>query len=835
MWCAYVFTLFSILNNWFVHGSEGFGDTTNFTKAEYVPWRPADSQRTDLFCPADCEENDECCSCEALTCWEIDSHACSVTISNLHIEYLNWFGGSEVIAEMSDATIYELIHTGGRMTSLPGNLCAWNFTTIVDLSHNRIQNIDRIRCLEGLYVLRMESNLINSIQNDTFKNFKYLRTVSFANNKLKHLDPFTFEISDGNLHTLNMSFNEFTSVDITNILWTKPFCITDYQGSLMGSITNVLNFTVAENELIGPGTTNFNKSRSVEFLNFSEIGVPYERLVKQLDGRFFYDESSMQCDCNLYPLFNAVGVKTYDIWPNMLDNDFRCVSPERMAGKRLKTILDSKNFGLLTCDLIENCPYKCRCSDRPSESLVTVNCSGAGLTELPHEMPLGHWNNYRLDLHLDGNDIQKIDDRNYINRVVNLNMNGNPVSSFPETVAERFEVLATVEIDSYMGSSIPLHFQKYDPEKVDFGEHPLICDCDNLWIGRWLRSYSAFNKLSCYANGQVVSAHIVDEYYFQCNDVNDNSPFFLLAGFLSVLASLLILTLLGLCFRYELLLLKRRYIQRQNYSTKDARFIDVFISLNDENEDVFNYVAHQVRERLLDSGYSVYIPWFDKTPGATNETEIPTAISFSCNYIVFVCEMYNNSHQCQSEFESIWLNYSADINCRLIIINFDALKPKDIHNRPLKACLRMGPVLDFKNREDRLLHRLIRKLRPGEVTNFDDKENNIEQDENDRPIKIDEEKLQPTPYMKRKKYVDDLKNNFPVDNRLDVDSGGKQSICNCNYRRCYLSDRWIPQDNDIVRKVKAEHTLQHTRTQKLKKNHHSAKPVLLDDEIQLTL
>ena len=805
-------TFVALIYTLLADGVKEFGDPKNFTDIGYVSWIPTGSQRTDLYCPARCAE-EECCSCRALTCWEIDPQACSV-ISYLHIEYLDILGTTDVIAERNNATMYELVHTDGRMASFPRNMCYWNATTtVINFDGNRIKSIEQIKCMVNLYVLKMDDNLIDVIYNNTFTDFKFLRTLSVANNNLKYLDPFTVRMSNGNIHNVNFSSNEFISVDISNVLRPGPWCMGDFQGSFMRNITNLTNYTITDNELLGPGSINFNNSRALYFFNLTDIGIAYDAVQSKLsgNGHFYFDESSIECDCSLYPLIYYLDVRTYDLWPNMLDSEFNCTSPHRMKDISLRNIFDSKNYDLLTCDLMENCPYKCHCSDRPSHGVVTVNCSGAGLTELPHDMPLGYWNNYKLDLHLDDNAITSIDDRHYIKRIANLNMNGNPVSSFPQTVAKHLEVLETAELDSYIGSSIPVHFQKYDPRKVNFGGHPLVCDCDNIWIGRWLRSYSAHNKLSCYANSQIVSAHVVDENYLQCNAFDDRSPFILLAGFLSVLVSLFVLTLLGYCFRYELLVLKRRCFHKEQHPNTDKIF-DVFVSMNEDNHDVFMYVASQVRERLLDLGYSVFIPWFDKVPGASDETEVTTAISYSMNFVIFMCEMYNSSKWCQSEFEMIWSKYSADSRSKLIIINFDALKTKDVHSRPLKACLRAGTVLDFKLRADKLLDRLVRSVGPCILTNFDDE---IEIKDTDRNEVSDKNgyNMQKKPGIQKKKLrMRDQQRDYLIDTEnlrddrsklqnssvrgLAGDTSGEYSKCNRRYRRCYLSDT----DNPWIRK-----------------------------------
>ena len=813
--------------------AQGFGMPHDIQHSDYTKWTPIGGWRDDLFCPTSCNGEEECCCCGALTCWEIDADGCSVTVDYLHIEYDSLKGSSYAIALSTNSTVYELKHNFGRITRLPDNICDWNSTTLMDLSHNRIQSISDVKCLVNLYVLKLDFNFIEVIPNNTFTSFKYLTELSVSHNKLRYLDPYTIKTLNGNIANFNASFNDFISVDVTNIISMSTYCLKDFQGSYMRNITNTLNFTVPKDGLIGDGTINLNNTKSVQFINFSSIGMPFERSANQLNGQIYYDESSMRCDCNLYPIFHSLGSRTYEIWPNLLHNNFSCISPGHMKGRSLKDIFDSKAFEMLTCNIIENCPYKCVCIDRPSKNFVTVNCSGAGLTELPPDMPLGHWNNYRLDIHLDGNNIQTIHNRNYMHRIANLNLNGNPISNIPDTVAESFNELMSLNINAYTGSTIPRIFQKYNPASLNFGSNILTCDCSNLWIGRWLRSYSVTDGWRCYYEGVAVPIQVIDDYYIQCDESDEFSQFLILIIMVSVLSCLLLLGLVAYCFRFELLILKMRCCTRKNTTNMEDKFIDVFFSFNIENNEVYNYIIHQVRKRLLELNYSVYIPWLDNSPGATKEIEINNALNQSLNYVVVMCEMYNSDIICLSEFENIWSKHIANIQTRLIIINFDGLKTQNISNRPLKACVRVGNTLDFTARDDRLTDQMIAQLhrinKPFQVEQepvycFENDENKLGNTENQFPTYNDIPKL--ATHLKNVEYNVRVEPNVFLrlsergnkhktrksEGRHDhyhryalpkkrVDTG----TCQCKFRRCYLSNTdnpWRPrasrQDHSVL-------------------------------------
>ena len=243
---------------------------------------------------------------------------------------------------------------------------------------------------------------------------------------------------------------------------------------------------------------------------------------------------SIHCDCNLFPLFAQLKrEEVLDIWPE-LDTEiekaeiekadgFICNSPEHMIGENLTDLLYSGDFDKLLCSISERCPGKngfyCECIDYPSRGRVFVNCSGRGLTHLPTELPVGLWNNDQVELLVDNNYITNFENRDYLNRLILIDLNHNFISEVSESVGY-MAGSAEVRIQNQILNNLPHSFQLLDPNKIYFGSHPIQCDCDNLWIGDWIRANKAEGHLKCLVNDVIYAAEEITSDFLVCDEEN---------------------------------------------------------------------------------------------------------------------------------------------------------------------------------------------------------------------------------------------------------------------------------------------------------------------------
>ena len=742
-------------------------------------------ERENVFCPDIClskDSKDRCCSCEAKPCWELDRVRCP--LGELYIEFLDVFGRNKIMAA-SNTSIAELIHTHGSLMQIPENTCDFGQKLVtLDLRYNKLEEIDQVHCLINLDTLRLDYNLIQYIDNTTFTKMKDLRILTMSNNIIKQLDPNVILVEDGNVPIIDISENrKMDLVDISNIFRPGPFCTLNYTGSYVDHITNNLGF-VMEKVMHGPGDLLLEHTHLGSFFNFSAIGISdVKEFAKYITGQIRIDESSINCDCTVYPVLETVGKDIAKYWPNvgMVDDQtFECFKPDYMKGKNLTAMIETMNFDDLVCDITEkpDCPhYYCHCIDMPSQGKVLVNCTGVGLTSMPTEMPIGAWNNYKIDLILADNSITVLPERNYYSRLVNLDLRQNNITVFSSKAADN--IASRLNIQDQQLRTLPPILQHRNPNLITFGPHPIVCDCSNTWIGDWIRLRNGQGRLNCSVNGVIIPAEEVSDFTLNCIEYTTLPTAAIVSSAVGVLTLLVLMT--GLCFkfRYEFTIIKRTLYRKPFSGSPDN--IDVFLSYYEENSDIFRMVCRYIKPELVAAGYTVFVPWQDIPYGLNRDDEIAKAVDRSLNFVIVLCNDYGNDNNSVSELETIWKSFQANKTKQIILINFDNLESKDIRDDRLRAVKRTR-CLDFKERNTVLIQRLKNKLgRPLPKKGIENQkkrdlseDNTLEKDSTSEVESDDLDKINISSVSIKATTVFD---------RL---AAPKSSECNCKYRRCYL-------------------------------------------------
>ncbi|XP_060574401.1 uncharacterized protein LOC132732072 [Ruditapes philippinarum] len=744
--------------------------STNATIPGYHLW--SYGERAEIFCPNDCKTKDypeECCSCRAQPCWEINQLLCPV--DKIYLEYLNIYGES-ILTNTNNDSVAELIHTGGSLSKLPQNICQIKEQLRkVDLRYNWIRSISVIKCLKQLDTLRLDFNLITYIANTSFTDMIHLRILTMSHNLIMKLEPNTIIIKGGNIPIIDFSNNpNMDCLDVSNVLRPGPFCTLNFTNSNIESITNDLGI-VLDKVIHGPGDILLEHTHLGSFINFTSIGIEdMGDFPKYISGSLKLDSSSVNCDCTIFPILKSLGTEASVYWKNL--DTFVCNMPESVKGLNLTEVAISQHYDDLTCDLSEKhtCPhYLCHCIDMPSQDKVLVNCTGVGLKSMPDEMPIGTWRNNRIDLILAVNKISVIPARKYYNRLINLDLSGNPVSTFSRQAAA--SILSTINIENQTLDDLPPILQHRDPNAITFGPHPIICNCGNTWIGDWIRLKKGQNRLNCSVGGTILPAEDVTEHFLNCNKFTPIPLTVTVSIAIGILAFVVFGIGLIFFFRNEITILSRMFVRKQ--SSVEKHRIDVFLSFYDQNSCVFRTVMRYIKPALVDAGYIVFIPWENIQYGDTRDDAIAIAANQSINFVIVLCDKYAENYNSVSELETIWNSFKADKAKQIILINYDDIVSSDIRDDRLRALSRIR-YLDFKTRDSELIDRLIGKLGkplPKQKLNTP-KENDDKKDEG--IINCIEGAV--------------INDTLTVFERLAMP---RPSECNCQYRRCYLHDETL--------------------------------------------
>ncbi|CAG8960584.1 hypothetical protein HYFRA_00013407 [Hymenoscyphus fraxineus] len=138
---------------------------------------------------------------------------------------------------------------------LPPGLSRANRLTILDVSNNRLENIDsaELARLEGLISLKLANNRLRSLP-EYFGGFKSLRTLNVSSNFLEYFPDFLCNLTG--LVDLDMSFNGISSLP-----------------DEIGNLKNLERFVITNNRLTGELPSTFK-----DLLNLREVDIRYNAI-----------------------------------------------------------------------------------------------------------------------------------------------------------------------------------------------------------------------------------------------------------------------------------------------------------------------------------------------------------------------------------------------------------------------------------------------------------------------------------------------------------------------------------------------------------------------------
>ena len=623
--------------------------------------------------------------------------------------------------EETNSTYYNLDHQDGRVAAIPENLCMFPNLVILNLANNFIDQLENISCILELNQLNVQNNRITSLESNTFSTMEHLRILDISYNRMQIIEPDTFLTSDGLIYSVSANQQTLKEVDVTNIFGYGLFCLRNLSHVSLDMV-NKNNFSVSagNSSIIGPGTINIHSLNNQPVYNFTDSGLDFRDFTRQMKASIEYDSSSFYCDCSIVPLLKEVGVPSIlTFWPALLDG-ITCSSPDNLKGLVLDQYFKTETLDRLTCNLIEYCPWKCNCTDLQTQEKVLVNCTGAGLTSLPDYMPTGYWNNRDLEVLLDGNRINTVETREWLERTCIISLARNPFDKINTAEINYLPDDAEIDLSELVLKSLPRSIQKKDLNKISFNGTSVVCDCTNTWIGDWIRSYRANKKLRCNVNGHFIFAEHVSSSSLDCTDEEHVSPFVLLGTLISGLVVVILASLLLHYFRFKIMIIKRRLTRSKKTETCPFLY-KVFISFDTNDDWVFNWVIRDtehkhfhetISERLNKERCAYFIPYTDILPGE-NVEEVTSLKAGQCEtFVIVFSEDYLQNETCRLEFDTIWKQYWAHQDKKIILIEFDrSNKTSATLDRRLEALLRASNPLRFEARNDRVTDRLLHRLR----------------------------------------------------------------------------------------------------------------------------
>ncbi|XP_060573735.1 uncharacterized protein LOC132731562 [Ruditapes philippinarum] len=690
------------------------------------------SVRNDMRCNKRCDD-EKCCTCNNCMNWEGSE-------IDLYIEYVSVFGKSLVLSDqaLTETGVYRIQHTYSEMTEIPSNICGWDnksnlmeyyeeefesikkyFSNIVTINFegNKIRNVPDINCLPRLDTLILRNNEIQFLSNTSISNLSNLRVIDFSGNFIQNMDPNTLTSPYLSLFFANFSHNDMTSLDFSNAMSLHPFCKIDYESNEITEITNEADFKLSLDQTYGPGFVNLKYNKISTFPDFKSILSldSIAQLGTLLSFGFDLRGIPLVCDCNLHSFMTLAEDVIKILWLEYFD--VKCTAPPELAGMNaINVTLDS-----LTCPVSADSGCQtpeCTCVDKPDENTLVVDCSNSDLTEIP-DIPFSKNSQY-ISLNVSGNNIKDLKNNSVLQKLSVLDISGNDLGKINIYEARMLENASYVDIsDNPRLQNLPQAFQYHNVCLRNMEHLQITCNCEALWIEQWLNL-----SKKCINSKQLFKCVMPDNTIKPALNFAENdlvcygtwTNYILETIILGILLALLIIAgTVVFIFRYEILILYlRARHKRRNVIVPSFKY-DVFLSYNDGDEDVSKWVEKILEKNLIKTGYKVFRPNKDIDFGSERDSLIISVLATAKNFLVIMTDNYlqeaNDMRSwTENEWKYGWNNFKTDRLKNIVLVNFDHLSSFDVIHSQIKAFLRVGCTVNFKNTDRKIMEEIYTKL-----------------------------------------------------------------------------------------------------------------------------
>ncbi|XP_071135519.1 protein toll-like [Mytilus edulis] len=694
----------------------------NLKTETWEKWIPPFINRTDLLCPSDhCTRDpalyvttkNDCCTCWAEPSWKLYS-----LTYDLVLEYTRRGGTAQLIGDTTVANA-RFVHSKGFLSKLPNNVCEFVNLIEIEATNNKISSIGNISCLHILDTLDLSHNSIDSIGKDTFKHLPLLRVLRLTHNGITTVEPYALAGTTMSIFLADLSFNNMTEIDMSILIPENRFCQYDFSSNNIVKIVNEQNFKIDVDKIYHGGFVNLNSNDITQWFDFKDLGIDdISILGKVMQFGFSLQNMKWTCDCRMEPFLELSQDTLKRIWRDYYN--VTCWDPPEYRGVSITDFfMEEDKLHLLVCNKssADKCPKECYCFYQPKNRRTVVNCTGVGLLELPTYVPEGD----NLTLLFDENDITKLEYREYFNRSSVIRLSNNKLNTISSNAIESIDSNAVFDLSDNNMNELPRDFQSFDPCITKLGKIKISCGCGDQWLVDWVKNKRAekcknTTEIICFIGDEYVSTIDLDLGNF-CNDDSN-------LIFLNILFGILIALLLGVfgvlyTFRYELFILKRRFINQKSTKIYPLFKYDVLISFDDNDAELRSWVMQKLASYLKGACYKTFIPCRDGKFGDIREEALINNINSCKNYIVILCDKYHTEDTFWTtvEWKYIWHSFKQNKERQIIIINYHQLESSEIREEKLKAFIRVGTDIDFSNRKHHLFKDIHERLGSPILTN----------------------------------------------------------------------------------------------------------------------
>ena len=534
---------------------------------------------------------------------------------------------------------------------------------VLDLSHNNISDLSRIKLnqiIPRIHTLDLSSNdmkVINFKSQLSFgwTSFQNLRKLDLSKNQLASLDIWPLfigqfcheclvDLSDNNITTFNNSFHDdidpiFSDVD-TSFGMTLNLAGND--------VSHISDMMVV---------WNFNKETEI----FSSIENLFRNSFKLI-------MNSLKCDCIDSNAIDLIQKKKYNL-------DVSLVTCSNSSNLKDKTISEV-SIDALVCKVENQCPAECVCTDQPSTRTMIINCTNAGLTDLPDTLPLLNLHpGYNYQLVFTNSSFSRLNYKAYLENTKHIDLSSSNIEEIDSRTWKAFQNMSDIRLNDNKLKTFNRISLYGLQAKFDIQNNPITCDCENQWLKSWLESMG--DKI---LNAKGI---LCNEPYWlknkpvillQTEEFCSSRPFtqaeVLEMTIIPSVGGLVLIILISVALLRTFRVTIYKYVKihpfdRDECEGEDMEW-DVFLASSKEDEEV----SQGLITLLENEGLRVCFHENDFIPGERIIDNIINAIEKSKRVLCLLTRNFTKSHYCMEEFRlSLLRNFQKKKRRTVLILN----------------------------------------------------------------------------------------------------------------------------------------------------------------------
>ncbi|TMW50244.1 hypothetical protein DOY81_004658 [Sarcophaga bullata] len=602
----------------------------------------------------------------------------------------------------NSSSINTIVLNHNHLEFLPKNLLQHQQKLLkLDLSYNHLKALpdgffDNSKEIRSI---KLSHNYLTTIESTAFADLPQLQLLDLSDNRLNSID-FTPELQTNyNLETINLKNNSISDLQIFHKHLPRHLKTLDLS-------FNQVQWVIGKNfELLYTDNLILNLTHNrIYTIKIDDFGN-YNRL-KTLSVTVDFNQNPLKCDCDLWGMKMAYLNDSMNTNLKFYSNNLKCAEPEGLQGRFFQDLNESE----ILCPVqwkyadFQQCPKQCKCSFRPLDVTLIIDCTRKNLTQLPNITNIRNYEFKAIEFNLSMNFINQLptrhaeDDYPYKtqlilcdNNLTSINKNQIPLNVTVLDVRKNLLTYLDVDTLSFMNSSQRLR-------QIRLTDNNWLCDCSPTSRALFMFTHRNMEK---FKDALQMTCFNYDTPLKYVHDIpaicHSNDLLYTLIG-LSVALIFLILA-----WKYQIEIKYWFYDHNlcpswltplpDEYSEEQFKY-DAFISYSHHDEKfIVNYLVPELEN--VAPKFKLCIHTRDFLVGDYIPDQIIRCIAESRRVIVVLSKHFLQSEWSKLEFKEACRSNLKQRNMKIIVIMYEDLGDINNYDKEFEKYLKLNTYLKW--------------------------------------------------------------------------------------------------------------------------------------------